>query len=236
MKDLIEIILKGLAAYLPVLVSIVATPRQSIRKLINDEPEVLNRALSFCGLTLAIGFALQAPLAQSEQSFTTFAGSLLALRIIAVVTFAGFIVMFFRLVGGKGDYQSTLCACLYITSPVYLFLVVTSLIMLGIITHYDPGVAATWRSGQPLSEEQLQAFVHGAPTLAIGFLFLMLLQLLISIAWFMRCWGVYREIHAVSRLRSVLVYLLTIALWYLYWVSTLLVLKGLNGGLLPPIG
>jgi hypothetical protein len=87
-----------------------------------------------------------------------------------------------------------------------------------------------------LSEDQLQVFVHGAPALAIGFLFLMLLQLLISVAWFLRCWGVYREIHAVSRFRSALVYLLTTALWYLYWISTLFVLKGLNGGLLPPIG
>ena len=77
MKDLIETILKGLVAYLPVLVSIVATPRESIRKLIRDEPDALHRALSFCGLTLAIGFVLQAPLAQSEQDFTSYAGSML---------------------------------------------------------------------------------------------------------------------------------------------------------------
>jgi len=112
MKDLIDTILKGLAACLPVLVSIVATPRQSIGKLIAGEADALNRSLSFFALTLAIGFALQAPLAHSEQDFTTYAGSLLALRIVALVTFAGLILLFYRLVGGKGDYQSTLCACL----------------------------------------------------------------------------------------------------------------------------
>jgi hypothetical protein len=192
--------------------------------------------LSFCGLTLAIGFVLQAPLAQSEQDFTSYAGSMLVLRIIAIVTFAGFVVLFFRLVGGKGDYQSTLCAGLYITSPIYLFLVVTNLIRLGILTRYDPEFAAIWRSGQPIGEEQLQAFVQGALPLAIAASLLVLLQLLISIVWFWRCWGIYREIHAVSRFRSALVYLLTTALWYLYWISTLLILRGLNGGLLPPLG
>lgn len=236
MKDLIETILKGLVAYVPALVSIVATPRQTIRKLITDEPEVLNRALSFCGLTLALGFVLQAPLAHSEQDFTAYAGSLLVLRIIAVLTFAGFVVLLFRLVGGKGDYQSTLCACLYITSPVYLFLIVTNLIMLGVISQYDPEFAATWQAGKPFDEAQLHTFVQAAPSLAIGFLFLLLLQLSISVIWFMRCWGIYREIHGVSRLRSALVYLVTTALWYLYWIGTLLVLKGLNGGVLPPIG
>jgi hypothetical protein len=235
MKDLLELIVKGLVGYVPVLASIVVSPRQSIQKLLAAEDEVLNKALAFCGLTLAIGFALQAPLAQSEDSFTTYAGSLAALRIVAVLTFAGFVMFFFRLVGGKGDYQSTLCACLYITSPIYLFLVITNLIMLGIITSYDLEIAEIWRSGLPLTESQLQTFTHSAPALAAGFLLLLLLQVLISVVWFLRCWGVYREIHGVSRLRSALVYLLTTGLWYLYWTGTLLILRGLNKGLLPPI-
>ena len=236
MKDLIEIIVKGLADYVPVLAAIVATPRQSIRKFLGEGDEALSRALAFCGLTLAIGLVLQGPLAESDQDFTTYAGSLLALRIFAVVSFAGFVVMFFRLFGGKGDYLSTLCAGLYIISPIYLFLVITNLIMLGVMTRYDPEIATIWRSGLPLTEAQIEAFVELAPSLAIGFLVLQLLQIFISTVWFLRCWGVYREIHGVSRFRSALVYLLTTGLWYLYWIGTLLVLKGLNGGRLPPIG
>lgn len=69
MKDLIEIILKGLAGYVPVLVSVVSTPKRSILKLIIDESDKLNKALIFCGITIAIGFAFQAPLLLVGQDF-----------------------------------------------------------------------------------------------------------------------------------------------------------------------
>jgi hypothetical protein len=235
MKDLLEIILKGLAGYLPVLVSIVATPKHSILKLLATAPNRLQNALIFCGFTIAIGFAFQAPLLQTDQDFLTIAGSMLALKVIAILTFAGFIVAIFRLIGGKGDYETTLCAGLYIISPVYLFLVVTNVIIIGIISSHDPEMALTWRSGQGLSEEQIQDFINLAPPLAISVLLLLLLQLLISIIWFLICWGIYRTIHQVSRIRSIVVYLITTALWYVYWVSTLLIMKGLHGGVLSPL-
>ena len=235
MRDLIEIILKNLAGYVPVLVSIVTTPKHSILKLIIREPDKLNKALVFCGLTIAIGFMLQAPLLKMDQDFVTIAGSMLALKIIAILTFAGLIVMIFRLVGGEGDYETTLCAGLYIISPVYLLLVVTNMISLGILSTYNPEMAIMWRSGQGLSAEQIQEFINLALPLAVGFLFLQLFQLLIAIIWFLICWGIYRTIHQVSRARSTLVYLIATVLWYVYWVATILIMKGLHGGVLSPL-
>jgi len=236
MKDLIEIILKGIAGYLPVLVSVVSTPKRSVLKLIIDEPDRLNKALIFCGITIAIGFAFQAPLLTAGQDFMTVAGSMLAIKIFALLTFAGLILLVFRIVGGKGDYETTLCACLYIVSPVYLFLIVTSVISIGIISTHDPEMASIWRSGQVLTLEQIQEFVSSAPLKTIGLLFLRLSQFLISFIWFLICWGTYRTINQVSWARSTLAYLITTVIWYAYWWLTVLIMKGLHGGVLSPLG
>lgn len=134
MKDLLEIIMKGLAGYLPVLVSIVTRLKASILVLLDDRPDRLSKAMTFTGLTIAIGFVFQAPLLQAGQNFMTIAGSMLTLRIIAIVTFAGLTLLIFRMLGGKGDFETPLCACLYIISPFYLFLIVANVINLGIVT------------------------------------------------------------------------------------------------------
>ena len=236
MKDLLEIILKGLASYVPVLAAVVATPKRSILKLINNQPGRLNRALTFAGFTLAVGFALQAPLVQSGQDFLTVAGSILALKMLAFLTFSGVILLIFRLFDGKGDYETTLCASLYITSPVYLFLIVTHVLSLGIISSHDSDYALLWRTGQGLSAEQWQAFINLAPVTAGALLLLWLFRFLVSSIWFLICWGAYRSVHQVSAVRSAFAYLMTTIFWYLYWFVTLLLMKGLFAGGMSPLG
>lgn len=235
MKDLIEIISKGLSGYIPMLVAVITSPKRSIFKYASDTHNKLNKALSFGGITIAIGFVFQAPLVSAEQDFMTVAGAMLALKIIATLSFAGFILWGYRIAGGKGDYETTLCACLYITSPIYLFQVVTQLVNLGILTSYDPGLAINLRAGEGLSSEQIQSFIESAPLAASGFMSLFLLQLLISIIWFLVCWDSYRSIHQVSTFRSTLVYLYSTVLWYAYWMASLLIMRGLYGGQISPI-
>ena len=164
------------------------------------------------------------------------AGSMLALKIVAVLTFAGLIVLLFRLVGGRGNYETTLCACLYVVSPVYLFLIVTHVISVGILSTYNPELAIVWRSGAGLTAEQIQEFLSSAPLRAGSLVVLWFSQLLISTVWFLICWGTYRTIHQVSRVRSALAYLATTALWYIYWALTVLMMRGLHGGMLSPLG
>ncbi|MCP4265090.1 MAG: hypothetical protein GY777_05865 [Candidatus Brocadiaceae bacterium] len=235
MNDLIQILLKGLAGYLPILASVVGTPKRSILKLVTDEPDKLNKALVFCGISIAIGFIFQAPLLTVDQDITTIAGSMLALKIFAIITFAGIILLGFRLVGGKGDYETTLCAGLYITSPIYLFIIFTRVIYIGIISAHDPKMAAIVRSGQSLTTEQIQSFTSLAPMLANSLIVLGLLQFLISVIWFLICWEIYRIINQVSKARSMLVYIITTIMWYVYWALTVFMMKGLYNGMISPI-
>ncbi|MEH6813201.1 MAG: hypothetical protein V7677_11785, partial [Motiliproteus sp.] len=176
------------------------------------------------------------PLVSPDQNFLTVAGSLLALKIVALISFSGLVVGIFRLLGGTGNYQTTLCACLYIVSPVYLFLLVTQVVNIGILATHDPVLALKWRTGQGFDDELFQHFIDTSPGLFLGFLLVWLSQVLISTVWFLICWGTYRTIHNVSWIRSSVAYVLTTALWYIYWILTVLITKGLHSGLLSPIG
>ena len=236
MKELVEYILKGLAGYVPLLVSIVAAPKRTVSKLTTGEPDSLRKAMIFAGFTIALAFVFQAPLVPDGQDFVKVAGSLLVLKIIAYLTFAGLMLAAFRLVGGKGDYLTTLCACLYITSPVYLFQIVTHILNLGIISTYDPAFATIWNTNLSFNQQQIQDFIKLAPGAAIAVSAILVFQLLISVIWFLICWGVYRTIHQVSRVKSAFVYLITTGLWYSYWWLTVLAMKGLYGGVQFPMG
>ncbi len=230
-----EIVLKGFVGYLPVLVSVVTAPKPSILKLITDTPNRANKAFIFCGISIAIGFIIQAPLLKSGQDIVTVGGSLLALKIFAIVTFAGIITMGFRLVGGKGDFNTTLYAGLYIVSPIYLFLVLTHIIGIGIVSTHDPALAEIWRAGQFAKNEVVEGFIRSAPYSTVGLLGLRLFQFLASMVWFLICWGTYRVVHQVTPARSALVYLVVTIMWYLYWIVTMLIVKGLFRGELSPI-
>ena len=235
MKDLLEILLKGLGGYLPILVRVISMPKTNILQLVAEEPGKLNNALSFAGLTIVITFAFQLPLL-AGQDFLTVAGSLLALKIIAFITFAAGILLLFRLVGGRGDFETTLCAGLYIVSPMYLFLILAHSFGMGILSNYDPELAKTWHSSLIFTEQQFQEFRTAAPSVANSFLALQLLQVLLSAGWYLICWGVYREIHQVSRIRSTFVYLIATVMMYCYWQVTVVIMKGLYGGVLSPMG
>ena len=57
MKELIEVVVKGFLGYLPKLISVTTTPKPSILTLITNEPDKLNKALTFCFISIAIGIS-----------------------------------------------------------------------------------------------------------------------------------------------------------------------------------
>jgi hypothetical protein len=230
MKDLIDIILKNLTGYLPILVSLISTPKQSILTLTADEAERLKKALLFVVITIAIGFALQAPLVKISENFITHAGSMLALKILAFISFSGVIMLAFRLVGGTANYEITLSAYLYIISPLYLILVMLRLISIGIASTHDPEFSRSMFIDQNITSEQYRNFFDISPVAAISSTLISLFQFPIIIIWFALCWGSLRKIHQVSFIRSFLAYLITMILLHLFMILMVFVLKGLYIG------
>jgi hypothetical protein len=236
MKELLELIWREFLVYLPVLTHIIQAPSRTILSLLEDRPARLNKAFSFYGITLAIGLALQAPLLQKGQDFVSVAGSLMILRTIAVLTFAGTVQAIFKWLGGKGDYESTLCACLYIVSPIYLFLVIWHILGVGILTTHSAQFATAWRLGQEIPSGDLELLLKSSPFLVAGFFLAMALRFVVSVLWFLVCWKTYRHIHMVTKAMSAVAYLFATGLWFIYWALVALIMKGLYGGSLSPIG
>ena len=230
MNDLISALLKQIRGYIPVLAAVVATPRRTIPERLYQRSDPLGDAFTFFGVTLALSLLLQAPLVGSEHDFIKVAATLLALKIVMMLVFNGAIAILFKLVGGRGGFIATLGASLYIVAPGYLFAVTMKLFGLGIITGTDPMLASDLKNGEVALVQAMQTLSGAAPDVAMWINLLILVQLVVITGWYLVCWGVYRQIHEVSRFRSSLVY---IAAWLFYaGVVNLdsVILRGLYGG------
>ena len=213
MNDLIAAFLKEVLGYVPVLASVVASPRQTIPHRIYDRNAPLKDAMTFFGATLALLLVLQAPLVGSEHDYIKVAGPLLAIKIVTMLVFAASITFLFRVAGGHGGFIATLCASLYIVAPVYLFTVTLKLLGLGILTTGHPAETADLKAGALSFEQTMHLLTSEGSGTAMLITGLMLVYMIGVIGWYLVCWRIYRQIHDVSRLRSGLIYLVT---WLLY--------------------
>jgi len=235
MKDLVEILWRSLATYIPILVAVVTAPRTTILEQIAEPEGRFQRALSFVGVTVAIGFLLQAPLARDASELMSVAGSMIAFKVVAILLFAGIITLSFRIVGGSGSFETTLSAYLYSVSPIYLLLILLDMMMRGALTRFDPEVARAWMITRSLSDETLDVMFASAPGLAATVTLLMLAQLLGLLAWLLICWRVYRTIHRVSAPRSAAAYVMAFVAVVLASPVLALILGGIHGGKVPVI-
>lgn len=238
MKDLLELVFRNLRTYVPLLAAMVARPKTTIAKHVAGSEQDLSDALVFVGITVAIGLAFQAPLLRPGEDFTMTAGSVAALKIL-IIPFDAFLVWaVFRVVGGAGRYDATLSAYLYVISPLYLALVFLNTAALGLIAASDPDLAAEIRNSRTFlvdNPEQLAALADNAPAIAWGYVGLLYAQLLAMLIWGIVCLGAFRRIHAVSRIRSALAYVLTSVAISLSLFVLKLVVLGLHGSKGPSI-
>jgi len=234
MKDLVEILWRNLTLYIPVLAAVVSAPRTTIASLV-EEKDRLAKALTFTGVTVAIGFLLQAPLTAEGTDILTVGGSMIAYKLIAILVFAGVIMAAFRVVGGKGSFEATLCAYLYVICPLYLALVVLDAVTLGALASWNRDAALRWSLAREISQAHIDALFAARPGLGAGVTLLLLAQILTMVIWMLICWPVYRAIHQVSRLRSAVAYVLAFAAVLALAPVFTLLLRGLHAGNLPTL-
>ena len=234
MKDLVEILWRNLTLYIPVLAAVISAPRTTIALLL-EEKDRLAKALTFTGVTVAIGFLLQAPLTTEAADILTVGGSMIAYKLIAILVFAGVIMAAFRVVGGKGSFEATLCAYLYVICPLYLALVVLDAVTLGALASWNRDAALRWSLAREISQADIDALFAARPGLGAGVTLLLLAQILTMVIWMLICWPVYRAIHQVSRLRSAVAYVLAFAAVLALAPIFTLLLRGLHAGNLPTI-
>lgn len=235
MKDLIEAILKGLSSYIPMLASVVSNPKTNIPRLVREPSEPLRHALMFCGISVALAFIAQAPLLTGDIDFTTAAGALFAIKLFELLLFNAVLVLVFKLIGGTGSFETTLTASLYIISPIYLFLIFTQIIGMGILSGGDATIARNWRLGTlDFASAEWANFILAHPAEAYATAALALFSMAATIGWYIYCWSIYRDLHELTRFRSTLAYLIAFVLFYAVAMLRIFAVRGLTGG--TPLG
>ena len=232
MKDLLATVFGNLRTYVPVLAALVARPKTTIAKHVAGDEADLSGALVFVGITVAIGFAFQAPLLRPGEDFTMTAGAMAAFKIL-IIPFDAFLVwVAFRIVGGTGRYDATLSAYLYVISPLYLALIVLNTTALGLVIAGNPDLADKIRDSRAYlfdNPDQLEALAENAPFIAWGYIGLLYLQFLTLLIWGILCLGAFRRIHAVSKVRSAVAYVISFVAISLTLFVIYFVMLGLHG-------
>ena len=233
MKDLIEFVLKNLATYVPVLGRVISAPKRSVATLIKGGDR-LEKALVFGCITAALGLILQAPLLRGGEDFVRIAGSMFVIKLLAILAFSGAVFAAFRMLDGKGNYLTTLSAYLYVVSPLYLLFTIVDRTMLGLLSS-NPELAESWNTGWSLTQAHIDTLSRESPGRAAALMLLGLVLIFSTPIWFGICWGAFRVIHAVSRLRSTVAFLSAGVLCWLIFATSVWIMRGLHGGVLPSI-
>ena len=233
MKEFASIFFKHLSGYVLTLRSVTGSPTRAITDRVINKRNKLNNAFVFVAMTLAIGFAFQAPLVHATENSVTTMSSMLAFKIIAILVFSAVMWSVFRILGGKGDYETTLSAYLYVICPIYLLSLILTLIAVGIITTHDASLATSFRDLNPSGNQaQLAAFIKEAPAAAIAVTVVLIAALVAPFVWFGICWGVFRRIHRISAGRSFVAYLFVMLLLFGFawiWRFMMTAVHGLRG-------
>jgi hypothetical protein len=238
MSNLAERAFAQLPAYVPELIALIGQPKRTIAACNDGDPEGLRRAIAFVGITVAVGFVLQAPAIGPQGDFLALAASMAAFKVVAILLFSGVVWSIFRLVGGRGEYLRTLIAYIYMVSPQYLAMVVLSLIGTGFVRAYDVELGLRLRIEPFLFSQEpelLDAFISASPTLAGGYVAINTLAWAVFLAWFLACLGAFRALHGVSRLRSGIAGITIIALFWPFIALISFLSLGMFGSLAPPL-
>lgn len=238
MKELLEPVLKQLPSYLPHMGGLLLSPKTTIVHWVKEAKGDLSRPLIFVGLTIAIGFVLQLPQLGKGQEFMVHAASMGLFKIVALAIFAAIIHFLFRMVGGNASFTATFSAYLYLASPLYLAGLLIELASMGVLRAYDPALVLEARTdpfyflAHPDVKRQFSA---DSPILAFVYELLKNGNIFLILAWFIACWGAFRQLHNVGRWRSSAVGIAVAISFVFYMLAMYFVLVGMVNLPRPPL-
>lgn len=237
MKELLEPVLKQLPGYVPDLGKLVTRPKTSIARWVGEEQGALGKPLVFVAVSVAIGFLLQLPRVDKEQSLTTMIAAMAGFKVVALIVFAAVIQGLFRALGGNAKFAATLSAYLYAVSPLYVLLVLLDLATQGVLRDYSTAFAASAAADPFLSANGAawRDFEKARPDLALTYGVLTLSKVAVLLGWATACWGAFRELHGVSRWRSSVAGIAAFFAYYLLQFALQLILRGMFGTALPAL-
>lgn len=211
MKDLLEKILSYLPVYVPDLTRLVSGPKCFVAERNKGQEGDLVKAFMFLGISMAIFFALQAPLAVSGKEFVTDTGSHGLLYLLFVVAFSAIVRLSWRIVGGKADYRRFLVISSYYAGGVAIGLALATLCFVGILRVFYPDSYTLFISF--VAMPSLREISSAEPSVLSGIRVasaVFVVATFPTVVWGFIGWGAYRELTRLPRFHSCVAFLLTI--------------------------
>jgi hypothetical protein len=213
MKDLLEKILAYLPVYIPDLIQLVSGPKRFVAERNRGQEGDAMKAFTFLGISLAIFFALQAPLVASGKEFLSDTGGHGLLYLFFVVAFSAIVRLSWRIVGGKADYQRILVTSSYYAGIVAIGLALAILCSMGILRMFYPESYALFI--RFVATSNLREVSAAGPRVLRGILVAFATFAVVTLptlVWGLIGWGAYRELNQLPRSHSSVALLLTIVL------------------------
>ncbi len=227
MKELLQNIISYIPVYLTEFLALVSGPKRFIRRKKLQEPEGLNDALLFFGLSIALSFIISLPLHPSGKDFWEYFGfHATYLLLIVVLNAAGCRLAWF-LVGGKAPLMPFVILYGYYAGVILFIYTFFAIASEGLLKVYDPDIysqlleiAEMDRTKSESAIDDIDAYSNKVVIVAV------LVQWaghLVAGVWFFIGWGAFRELNNLSKLRSFFVFLIVAAMYFPFeWLGQIL--------------
>ena len=211
MKELFERIIGYGPSSLAELAELISAPKRFLMQLELGSPEIVARALAFSISCLAMAFILRLPFVNGAKELWIVFALLIVVFFVTVLLAAAICTFSFSVVRGNGSFRDHLIATLYIYSPLSVLLSFIAAASKGIVLSEAFDLYPLFKEFMEYSMLGKSGFfdsnfdkfipiVESRPVLVAIWLYVS--ALVFSYIWQIICWGGYRHINRVSRLKS----------------------------------
>jgi hypothetical protein len=219
MKDLVEKVLPYLPKYLADLGALLVSPRRFIaRKRLLSE-ETFGQALVFAAVSIAVTVLATTPLYPGKDIWARMGGWVIGCLVNgALLSLA--LHTAWRVVGGRVPLRGFFVVYAYFYGALTILFGGSLLLSLGLVRALEPGIHAWFlqHMSSPLSLETLrqarrtlQLTVEAASSLRWTAVIFVAGQLGLA-AWVVVAWGAFRDLNHASRARSMVAFVIAVAL------------------------
>jgi hypothetical protein len=206
MQDFLKELAAAIPAYFEDLVLLVSGPKRFAADRIAKHHHPLKKSLIFLCISFLIVSVLLLPLGPSDP--WPLIGSAAIFTLFYTFAYAAVMHVAWRLVGGVASFRKVLPIYLYFAGVLELLMVITFLATAGAMKAVDPAtykelIDAIQGGNYFLFLNENMDRLLASRALRVGMPIELLCYCAILI-WFIAGWGAYRQLHGVSRLRSVI--------------------------------
>lgn len=220
-------IISYLPLYLTEFLALVTGPKRFIRRKKLHEPESLNKALLFLGLSIVLIFIISLPMHPPGKDLWTYLGVYAALFLLAIVLNAACIRLAWFLVGGKAPLMPSVIIYAYYAGVLGFIYIFFFIISDGIIKVHDPDLynqlIEIAEMDRTKAENTLTDIdVYSNKVVMVAFL-VRWAAYIVTAVWFFIGWGAFRELNNLSKLRSFFAFLIVSVMYFpLEWLGEIL--------------